>query len=270
MVLTDFHTHSECSPDGFAPMAAMAAAGKAAGLREMCLTDHIDLLDGAGRRTFTYDWTPVLTQYRRARELEDASFSLRLGAELGGAQVSPPHAKAILAGADLDFVIGSVHNKSEELDGGDFYYVDYDSPETCHEMLDDYFRNLLAVAQLGLYDSLGHVIYPLRYMNLRDGQSVTLEPHRGAIREIFTAVLDLDRAVELNTWCGRTVEDWRETMSLYRAMGGTRVTLGSDAHHPEGVAGGIREACALLRELGFEGVTTYQARRPVLHRWSEE
>ena len=176
MYLTDYHTHSICSPDGTVPISQMAAAAKAAGLREMCITDHCDLLDLNGQRTLTFDWSDILAQYRQARRLEDGSFTLRLGLELGGAHVSPTHAAAILKAGDPDFVIGSVHNKSEALGGGDFYFEQYDSPEFCHEMLSDYFSSLLEVARLGLYDSLGHIIYPLRYMVMRDGQQVSLEP----------------------------------------------------------------------------------------------
>ena len=265
MYLTDFHCHSNCSPDGNVPILEMAAAGKAAGLSEMCITDHCDLLNGAGTRTLTFHWEPVLEQYHQAKTLEEERFLLRLGLELGGAQVSPEHARQILSGAALDFVIGSVHNKSESLGGGDFYYVRYDTPQLCHEMLEDYFESLLQVAGLGLYDSLGHIIYPLRYMNRRDGQTVTLEPHWPVIRRIFSAVLDQGKAIELNTYCGRTVEDWRETLELYHSMGGRKVTLGSDAHHPDNMGRGVAESCLLLRELGFESITTYQNRRPVAH-----
>ena len=113
MYLTDFHCHSICSMDGNVPVAEMAAAGKAAGLTEMCITDHCDLLNGAGERTLTYDWAPLLEQYERAKELEDDRFTLRLGLELGGAQVSPEAAKAVLAGAEPDFVIGSTKTEAD-------------------------------------------------------------------------------------------------------------------------------------------------------------
>ena len=42
--------------------------------------------------------------------------------------------------------------------------------------------------------------------------------------------------------------------------------MGSDAHQPEHMALGIPEALELLREVGFSHVTTYQGRRPVLHK----
>lgn len=261
--LTDYHTHSICSPDGTVPIREMARAGKAFGLREMCITDHCDLLDLSGRRTLEFDWTDILAQYRQAKaELEDDRFTLRLGLELGGAHVSPAHAAAILRAGEPDFVIGSVHNKSEALGGGDFYFVQYDSPELCHEMLADYFQSLLAVAELGLYDSLGHIIYPLRYMAMRDGQDVTLEPHLPVLRDILTAVADRGKGIEVNTYRGRTVAEWRETLALYRSLGGEKVTVGSDAHRPEDVGLGMAQSLDLLRELGFRAVTVYRRREP--------
>ena len=186
----------------------------------------------------------------------------RLGLELGGAHVSPAHAAAILRAGEPDFVIGSVHNKSEALGGGDFYFVQYDSPELCHEMLADYFQSLLAVAELGLYDSLGHIIYPLRYMAMRDGQDVTLEPHLPVLRDILTAVADRGKGIEVNTYRGRTVAEWRETLALYRSLGGEKVTVGSDAHRPGDVGLGAAQSLDLLRELGFRAVTVYRRREP--------
>lgn len=53
---------------------------------------------------------------------------LRLGLELGGAPVDPDCAAAILSGADLDFVIGSIHNLSPAKGGKDFYFLDYTTP----------------------------------------------------------------------------------------------------------------------------------------------
>lgn len=45
MYLTDYHTHTKLSPDGSVPLADMADAAVAAGLNELCVTDHCDLLE---------------------------------------------------------------------------------------------------------------------------------------------------------------------------------------------------------------------------------
>ena len=44
MYCSDYHTHSQLSPDSSAPLEQMAQAAVEAGLDELCVTDHCDLL----------------------------------------------------------------------------------------------------------------------------------------------------------------------------------------------------------------------------------
>ena len=78
--------------------------------------------------------------------------------------MDPDCAAAILSGADLDFVIGSIHNLSPAKGGKDFYFLDYTTPRACYEALDDYFDSLAQLVHLDCWDTMGHIIYPLRYM----------------------------------------------------------------------------------------------------------
>lgn len=61
--------------------------------------------------------------------------------------MDPDCAAAILSGADLDFVIGSIHNLSPAK-GGRTSILDYTTPRACYEALDDYFDSL---AQLSIW-----------------------------------------------------------------------------------------------------------------------
>ena len=263
MYAVDYHTHSCCSPDSSARLLDMAKAAQRVGLRELCTTDHCDLQQEDGSTLGTWDWTPILTQYEEAELLSRRSdFRLLLGIELGGAHTDPQRAADLLSGVPLDFVIGSVHNLNPAAGGRDFYFLDYTTQDYCHQVLDDYFASLLALAPLPTYDSLGHIIYPLRYMkNVRDGQ-VTLERYEEILRAIFTAAAETGRGIELNTYCGRTLEEWLPTLKLYRACGGEIVTTGSDAHTAENIGKGIQEAQELLRAAGFRHQAVYQQRTP--------
>ena len=58
MYLSDYHTHTLRSPDSDAPLDSMARAAEAAGLAELCVTDHCDLLNVDGVPCRTYDWPP--------------------------------------------------------------------------------------------------------------------------------------------------------------------------------------------------------------------
>lgn len=264
MYFADYHTHSLCSPDSRAPLADQVAAARKAGLNELCITDHYDLLTPMGERKSAYDWAPALKQFRSVRQaLEGEDFTLRLGLELGSAAVDPKLAAQVLEAGQPDFVIGSLHNYTLSGGGGDYFYVQYTSPEVCYAVLDDYFTGMEALAPLSeCYDVLGHIIYPLRYM-LRDGQKdISLARYYERIRSILRTAVEHGRGIEINTWCGRTVAEWRPILALYREVGGEIVTTGSDAHRTDCVGRGIPESCALLKEMGFPYLAVYEARAP--------
>ena len=186
MYYIDYHTHTKLSPDGEVPLAAMAEAAVQAGLTELCVTDHYDLVDLEGKpEPNGYDWVPALEQWRETAERYRGRLTIRLGMEFGSADRYPDRARATLDQPELDFVIGSLHNLTPEAGARDFYYVDYNAPEVCYACLDDYFAQMLRLAPLPDYDALGHIIYPLRYMCMRDGQTVSLDRYWEQIREIL-------------------------------------------------------------------------------------
>lgn len=264
MYLTDLHTHTILSPDGHAALSEMAQAAVNAGISAMMVTDHFDMLNTDGQRVLTYDWTAGLEQYHKTIPQFEGHLKLGLGLELGSVHVSPNHARAILAqaGESLDMVIGSIHNYREENGGGEYYFGVYNTPQVCHAALDDYFTSMEElVANPDCYDVLGHIIYPLRYMH-RDGQDISLAPYRERLAQILHTVIESGHCIEVNTCRGRTVEDWREILKLYRDLGGTLVTTGSDAHLPRDVGNGIPESFQLLKECGFNHITIYTHRTP--------
>ena len=67
MYLTDYHTHSLCSFDGSAPLADLAQSAVTAGLTELCLTDHCDLVNTQGKPDLSFRWEPVEEQLSLAR-----------------------------------------------------------------------------------------------------------------------------------------------------------------------------------------------------------
>lgn len=263
MHLVDYHTHSCCSPDSTARLEDMAAAACRAGLAELCTTDHCDLQQEDGSALAFWDWNPILSQYQAAAAaICGSDFRLLLGLELGGAHTDPKRAGELLSGAPLDFILGSVHNLSPSAGGRDFFFLDYPTAEECRTVLDDYFSSLLALAPLPYYDALGHIIYPLRYMNGRAGHKITLDPWSDQLDMLLKMVIHTGRAIEVNTHAGREVEDWRPILKRYRALGGELITVGSDAHTPPHVGKGIPQSLELLGETGFRWLTVYRQRRP--------
>lgn len=265
MFLGDTHTHSLCSPDGHNTVLEMARAAHAAGLTHLCLTDHCDLITLQGKPSFTYDWAPYNAAMAEARAALPPGLDLAQGIELGEAYENPAAARAILAARpELDFVIGSVHNYRALRNKTDFYYADYPDRAACLETLEDYLGSLEALVALpDCYDTLGHVLYPLRYMNaaLPQPLSLTEGDFLGLLTDILRRVAGDGKAMEVNTWRGRTVAEWAPMLRLFKSLGGELVTVGSDSHTTADVGKGVREAYALLKDCGFAYVAIYHGRK---------
>lgn len=107
-----------------------------------------------------------------------------MGLEFGMGHLFPEASEKILGEPGLDFVIGSCHNLDEAAGGRDFYLLPYDTLEDCYRALDNYFQSMLAMAASPCYDVVGHVIYPLRYMN-GPYDTPSLDRYRDQIRRYF-------------------------------------------------------------------------------------
>lgn len=259
MYYIDYHDHTKCSFDSTAELADMVLAAQAAGIREMCVTDHCDLVDENGKRVYGLDWSPLLEQFDRVQTtLPGSGFTLKLGLEFGMGHIDPPCAEKILAQPALDFVIGSVHNYSPERGSGDFYLSDMSTPQACAAILEDYFFSLEQLSRSPYYDILGHIIYPLRYMNGNAVITDWMEP----VSQILKNVISSGRGIECNTNRGTQLEEWLPVLRRYRELGGELLTTGSDAHVPGDMGKGIPAAYELLKSLGFSYVCTYEKHKP--------
>ena len=265
MFLADCHTHSICSPDGAVPMKDMAQGAVEAVIPRLTLTDHCDFLTLEGERLLTYDWQEPLRQLQEMQEAWGQQLDLHLGLEFGMGHLDPKAADLVLSEPALDFVIGSCHNLSEEKGGRDFYFLPSETEADCYAALDDYFASMLHMVEGGRFDVLGHIIYPLRYMKGQYKSPITWKPYMEILREIFTKTAQQGKGMEINTWKGQTLTEWIPLLQLFRACGGEIITVGSDAHAPKPVGRGIREAYALLQEVGFSYVANYEKREAKMY-----
>lgn len=251
--------------DGHASMADMARAAAEAGLAQLCFTDHCDLLDENGRpNPAPFDWAAEDAAYGAALEAVDGRIDLRLGMELGEALEDPALAARLLAHRPLDFVIGSQHNLPGQ---ADYYFQRFSSVPQCEALTASYLEQLIALSRHpALYDVIGHITYPMRYMRWRDGVPVEFDREGDRTGALLRSVIEQGRGIELNTSgyvnCGGAPMPHEAILRRYRAMGGEIVTVGSDAHVPERISQGLADGMALLRRCGFRYFTVYRDRTP--------
>lgn len=260
MYLADYHVHSRMSPDGAASMTELAEQAVRAGLDEVCFTDHVEPERVCG----CMDWDALRREFETARAA--SAVPLRLGMELGEALWDFPAAEQLVReGAELDFIIGSIHCLPPELGGGNLFTCAPADDREAHAAIAGYLAQVKALAAWGQFTVLGHLTVPLRYFARRGMAHLTFDPYEAEVREILTLLIQNGCGLELNTSQGGTPEPGMKWLRMYRELGGEVVTLGSDTHRPQTLGAGIQEGQALLRACGFSRFCTFDRKRPVWH-----
>ncbi|WMJ22618.1 histidinol-phosphatase HisJ family protein [Paludicola sp. MB14-C6] len=269
MKFIDCHNHSSYSFDAESSVYDMCLSAKRAGLTAFAITDHADVnvfekYDIGNRiQNSLAEISNVKSQF--------SDMKIIAGIELGQPLQDTARANQLLSLEGLDFVIGSLHNLNKEKD---FYYYDFKnaSHEAIIDMLNRYYQELYDMAAHSDYDILGHITYPYRYYyqaKLTDCEiALPFESCKESITKILKEVIQRGKGIEINT------SGLRQTMNktmpsediirLYRQLGGVYLSIGSDAHNANDVFKGIKDGHELAKRAGFQYVTYYENRKPVM------
>lgn len=270
-IIADFHLHTDHSGDSTAPMETQIRAGLARGLSYMCFTDHYDPefpyenVPDVAAGTFELDYNSYRQEFLQMRNRYGDRIDLRFGIEIG----LQPHLGDYLRSyfsthAEYDFIIGSNH-----LCGGtDPYYPAFLESITEEEALslylEDTLKNIKAFPDI---DSCGHLDYVARYLPHRD-VFYTYDRFADLIDPILRELTDRGIALEVNT--APLLKGFRyfnplpDILKRYREMGGDLITIGSDAHVPEKIAGCFDKTAQILLALGFTHYAVYKERKPLM------
>lgn len=260
---TDLHVHTDNSPDAKHGCTILCEAGVTVGLSTMAITDHceVDIYESG---KFELSCKQSFFEAAKAKAIFKASLNVLRGIELGQPNCDFAKADKIVGKYDYDVVLASLHNLS---DREDFYYLDYSLPENePYALLDRYFDGLLEICKWGNFDVLAHLTYPLRYITGKQKIEIDLSRFNDKINRIFALLVEKGKALEVNTSglrtdYGKTLPDL-DLIKRYKALGGFRITTGSDAHCCEDVGSGIDEGIKLIKQAGFDAVTIYKCRKP--------
>lgn len=248
---TDTHTHSlDFSGDAVSTMDEMCQGAMKKGLTRICFTEHVDF-DPHYDDSIPFAPRRYREMIETMRDRYGAHLEILKGVEIGEPHVYPKEYEAILRADDYDVVIASVHyvilpmgihwtgNEGKSI----FQYA-------VERIYRRYYEDLLAVANLGGFDVLGHFDYPKRYLKC-DADEDRL------MAEILKTVVKNNSVIEINTsplrkGCAETAPG-QKILNLYREAGGKRLTIGSDAHQDTHIGANLDDALALANgfEVGF-------------------
>lgn len=252
-------------------MADVCAAALARGITEIAFTEHMDFIPEE-KNTGYFHYDAYMREIAACRRRFRGDLAVLAAIEIDYCPDFEDEIAAWLAGKEFDFVVGSVHylrrrgNISEPRAGRFF------AGRSAEEAYGEYFEVVRQSAEFGLWDSLGHLDLVKRY-GVRKYGPFDPEPVAGIIDDILRTLIARGIALEINTSGMR--QSPRETypgagvLMRYKALGGTRLTIGSDSHSDRDVGRGIPETLRIAEELGFESVERFRRRKsapvPIRH-----
>ena len=271
----DCHTHTATSPDGFGSAITLCHQAIANHLDGLAITDHVELNRFFSQETYQcqprnewefFDYEAVFQKaVKTASQCKQAfagTLRVACGIELGQANADFALADRVVQHPDLDFVIGSLHELSDQ---EDFFSLTY-TPETIPALMEQYFSELLTICQWGKFDVLGHLTYPLRYIEGEHGFSVPCSAYEEQIRQCFSAVIQAGKGIELNV-SGLRQKYGKpfptlELLRLYRELGGEILTIGTDAHCAADLGSHLSDGMQLAKEAGFRYLCWFERHQP--------
>lgn len=280
----DYHVHTEYSDDSLYPMEEVVKDAIRLGLDEICFTDHVDYgikPDWDGSEPIVWrrggsgepdkiplanvDYPRYEAEIRKLQEKYRGQITLRMGLEFGMQVHTIPLYEKLFARYPFDFILLSVHQVEDK----EFWNQDFQRGRTREEFNRRYYEELLAlVRRYRHYSVLAHPDLIARYDSAGPWPFEKLRP---ILTEILKTVIADGKGIEVNTSCHRyglkDLTPSRDILRLYRELGGTVLTIGSDSHKKEHLGAFIRETMDELKEMGFEQFCTFEGMKPVFHRF---
>jgi histidinol-phosphatase (PHP family) len=168
-----------------------------------------------------------------------------------GVELSEPHwhveeSAALLTRGGFDRVLASVH--SARVGAG---YADVSSrydDQPPYDVVRDYLLEATAMVEgCDGFEVLAHIDFPVRYWPQTQAAPYDPRRHEDEHRSLLRALVSTDRILEINT----RVPLHPQVLAWWREEDGRAVTFASDAHQPDALAAGFREAVAVARAAGF-------------------
>ena len=246
----DSHVHTEFSADSEmkAADALREAAKQGLGL---VFTEHLDYdFPSAGMEEFIFDPEAYWAKYEPLR----ADEMLSLGVEMGMMASAREKNTAFVRRVPFDFVLASIHFLGVK----DLYYPETFEGREKGEMYHEYFTVMRdEIYAHPFINALAHIDYIARNAPF-DNPEISYGDFSDDIDAVLRALVETDTAIEINTRrlsVPRGIKELAPVYRRYRQLGGRYVTIGSDAHVPQGIGRCYDRARELARAFDLTIVT---------------
>ena len=267
-MLADYHMHSTFSADSKMTFDEICETAIQKGLNEIAITDHHDIDYQDDKIEFLLDKENYLKKLKKYQEKYYGQLIIKKGIEMGMQTHILKESNQFLSN-DFDFILASFHTaEKNDLYNGDFF-KGYKQWDAYHK----YLKSILEVVKnFNNYSVLGHLDLVRRY-DYYDSTPDLMDNDKAyeLIREILKKVIKNNKGIEVNTTGyyignGQNPLPSIKILKLYKELGGEILTLGSDSHSTDQLAYKFTETIKLLKEIGFNKLTTFKDMKPKFYK----
>ncbi len=272
--MIDYHIHTSHSPDAEGAIRDYCEQALKLGLDEICFTNHAEMDPARDDNVIrSAGQTEPLTNERLLRhhaEIMEAAaafgprgLTVRSGIEVGFFPGMEARLKELTAGIDYDFLLGSIHCLNHACIDSSREYKSYFTPRSARQLIDEYYRHILALAQSQLFDALGHIDVYKKYGINFYGSDINYLPD-DIMAAIFDALCQNELCLEINAAGLRRIKQFYPSsriVKMARDRGVKRLTIGSDCHKVSDLGKGIKEGLEYAKSFGFSCVYTFEKRK---------
>lgn len=260
----DYHLHSRNSFDAKLSPLEIARIAAKRGFREICLTEHADIVPIPEIVGGTLDYETYCADF--AHWAAKYPIPVKKGLELGVTEETAAQAEVFLQGKDFDFIICSQHWAGHEDPACPEYFENRTPEQSYFFYLEEVLRTLKRFKR---YSVLGHLGYVSRYAPWPSERGLRYLDFRDLLDEILKTVIADDRGIEVNTGgirynTGDTLPGM-EIVRRYLELGGEILTVGSDAHRAEDIGIDVFTVLERLKTINARYICTFNEMKPVYH-----
>lgn len=260
-MLYDYHTHTQFSGDSDTPVRAMLDQAVALGLKEICITDHIDYDYPNDPDLFIFDIEEYFSVLTSLQKEYKPLISVRIGMEYGLMPHLGERLKHLATSYPFDFIIGSSH----VVDHTDPYYPEYWKDKSEEEGILRYFESILEnLDSCSDFDVYAHIDYIIRYVPSKR-KNYAYKTYQEIIEQCLKRLISMGKGIEINTagfkYGLEEPNPKVEIIQRYKELGGEIITVGSDGHQPEHLAYDFWRVHNILEMCGFHYLTVFHNRK---------
>ncbi|MFW6237710.1 MAG: histidinol-phosphatase HisJ family protein [Halanaerobiales bacterium] len=251
MSLVDLHTHPRAHGEEARDSSIwdeFIAAARKNGIQELGFSDHEWVLK-------QIDWEYIELLKRKSE------IKIRSGLEVEYAPGREKEITRLKRELPLDYCIGSVHRIGDWT----FDHPDYREEYACRNIDDiysEYFYLVERAADSGLFDIIGHFDL-IKIFGHRPQEKDILE----MVEPVLQLIKEKDLVLEVNTnGLNKPVGEIYPSRRIIKYACGLGIpfTLGSDAHIPDRVGEGLKEAVEMLAGLGCKEIVSFERGKRVV------